>query len=322
VTVPDPRAFRRSDPSPLGAIDETHARGAERRTLAAPARECDERHTGDGTIARLAASQQGIVTTAQLAAAGIGRRGVAHRVAHGRLTRVLRGVYRVGPIAAPYSREMAAVLATGGALSHDTAAALWGFRPPHDGDPHVTVARDARSRRGVRVHRTRSLTAAVHLGLPLTTAARTLHDLAPLLTQGELDRAVEEALIRGLAKPEELTGRPALRRATIEEPQMTRSEAERRLRSLIRAARLPRAVTNTRVAGWEVDAFWPAHGLVVEVDGFAYHGNRAAFERDRRKDAALVAAGYRVVRITWRQLVDEPHVVVALLARLLPPLAA
>jgi very-short-patch-repair endonuclease len=218
---------------------------------------------------------------------------------------------------------MAAVLATGGALSHHTAAALWGFRPPHDGAPHVTVAnRDARSRQGLNVHRTRSLNAAVHLGLPLTTAPRTLHDLAPLLSQGELERAVEEAVIRGLARPEELTTRPALRRAAIEEPQITRSEAERRLRRLVKAARLPRAVTNVKVAGWEVDAFWPRERLVVEVDGFAYHGNRAAFERDRRKDAALVAAGYRVVRITWRQLVDEPHVVVALLARLLPPLAA
>jgi very-short-patch-repair endonuclease len=181
---------------------------------------------------------------------------------------------------------------------------------------------DARSRPGLRVHQTRSLNAAVHLGLPLTTAARTLHDLAPLLQPHELERAVEEAIIRGLATREELTGRPALRRATIEEPQITRSEAERRLRALIRAARLPRAVTNTKVAGWEVDAFWPGEKLVVEVDGFAYHGNRAAFERDRRKDAALVAAGYRVIRITWRQLVDEPHTVVALLARLLPPLAA
>jgi very-short-patch-repair endonuclease len=216
---------------------------------------------------------------------------------------------------------MAAILATGGVLARHSAAAIWGIRPPHDGEVHVVADRKARSRRGIRVHRSASLNAAVHLGLPLTTAARTLHDLAPHLSQGELDRAVEEAVIRGLTTPDELTTRPALRRATIEEPQITRSEAERRLRRLIKAARLPRAVTNVKVAGWEVDAFWPAYKLVVEVDGFAYHGNRAAFERDRRKDAALVAAGYRVIRITWRQLVDEPHVVVALLARLLPPLA-
>jgi very-short-patch-repair endonuclease len=78
-------------------------------------------------------------------------------------------------------------------------------------------------------------------------------------------------------------------------------------------------LTNTKVAGWEVDAFWPRHKLIVEVDGFAYHGSRAAFERDRRKDAALTQAGYRVLRVTWRRLVHEPHAVVALLARLLPP---
>jgi very-short-patch-repair endonuclease len=297
--------------------------GAQRDTRGVDGHEWHEMHTGDAAVARVASAQQGVVTTAQLAAAGIGRRGIAHRVANNRLTRVHRGVYRVGPIIAPYAREMAATLATGGVLASHSAAAIWGIRPPHDGDIHVAITgRNARSRQGLRVHRTRSLNAAVHLGLPLTTAARTLHDLAPLLTQGELDRAVEEALIRGLAKVDELTGRPALRRATIEEPQITRSEAERRLRKLVKAARLPRAVTNVRVAGWEVDAFWPTHELVVEIDGFAYHGNRAAFERDRRKDAALVAAGYRVIRITWRQLVDEPHVVVALLARLLPPLAA
>lgn len=280
-------------------------------------------HTGDRAIATLAGAQHGVVTTAQLAAAGIGRRGVAHRVAHGRLTPVLRGVYRVGPVAAPYGREMAAVLATEGVLGHHTAAAIWGFRPPHDGDIHIVISgRTARSRSGLQIHRSRSLDAAVHNGLPLTTPARTLHDLAPLLPQRELDRAVEETVIRGLARLEELTTRPALRRATIVEPQLTRSEAERRLQELIRAARLPRPQTNTRVAGWEVDALWPAHKLIVEVDGFAFHGTRAAFERDRRKDAALTAAGYRVVRITWRQIVDEPHAVVALLARLLPPWAA
>jgi very-short-patch-repair endonuclease len=317
-----PRGFRANDHASRDAWRETHAIGGKLASDPLARDRWRETHTGDAAIAAVAARQQGVVTTKQLAEAGLGDRAVAHRVSHARLTRIHRGVYRVGPTSGPYALEMAAVLATGGALSHHTAAALWGIRPPHDGPPHVTVAKGSRSRRGLRVHRSASLNAAVHLGLPLTTAARTLHDLAPLLHQGELDRAVEEALIRGLTTVEELTTRPALRRATIEEPQITRSDAERRLRRLIRAAKLPRAVTNTRVAGWEVDAFWPAQKLVVEVDGFAYHGNRAAFERDRRKDAALVAAGYRVVRITWRQLVDEPHVVVALLARLLPPLAA
>ena len=274
-------------------------------------------HTGDRTITTLAARQCGVVTTAQLAQAGIGRRSVAHRVAKGWLAPMHRGVYRVGPVPGPYAREMAAILATGGTLSHHSAAAIWGFRPPYDGDVHITGT--TRSRDGIRVHRSASLNAAVHLGLPLTTPARTLHDLAPLVPQHDLDRAVEEALIRGLATADDLGTRPALRTASRTEPRLTRSEAERRMLRLIRAARLPTPATNLRVAGWEVDVVWPRHRLVVEVDGYAYHGNRAAFERDRRKDAALVAAGYRVVRITWRQIVDEPHTVVALLARLLPP---
>jgi very-short-patch-repair endonuclease len=291
--------------------------GAERRTRSAELCECDEMHTGDRAITTLAARQCGVVTTAQLAKAGIGRRSVAHRVAKGWLAPMHRGVYCVGPVPGPYAREMAAILATGGTLSHHSAAAIWGFRPPYDGDVHITGT--ARSRDGIRVHRSASLNAAVHLGLPLTTPARTLHDLAPLVPQHELDRAVEEALIRGLATADDLGTRPALRTASRTEPRLTRSEAERRLLRLVRAAKLPVPVTNTKVAGWEVDAIWPRYKLIVEVDGYAYHGNRAAFERDRRKDAALVAAGYRVIRITWRQIVDEPHAVVALLARLLPP---
>src|SRR5690349_13656397 len=102
-----------------------------------------------------------------------------------------------------------------------------------------------------------------------------------------------------------------------EMPVGDRAVAERRLQKLIRAARLPRPVTNVKVAGWEVDVFWPASRLIVEVDGYAYHGNRAAFERDRRKDATLTAAGYTVIRITWRQITEEPLATVALLARLI-----
>jgi very-short-patch-repair endonuclease len=312
--VPDQGAFRSNDAAAPRECDETHAIGAERRTDEGDARACDEMHTGDRAIAELAARQRGVVTTAQLDAAGIGRRGVAHRVAHGRLTRVLRGVYRVGPVEAPFAREMAAVLATGGVLSHHSAAMVWGLRPLHDGPVHVTVRTGTRNRAGVRTHRSPSLNAAVHQGLPLTTAARTLNDLAPALRPAELDRAVEEAQIRGLVTARELRGRAA---AASAEPQLTRSEAERRLLKLIERARLPRPATNVRVAGWEVDALWPPERLIVEVDGYAYHGNRAAFERDRRKDAALVAAGYTVIRVTWRQLEDEPLAVVALLARLI-----
>jgi very-short-patch-repair endonuclease len=307
VTPPEPRF--RSNPT---AVDdegcETRAIGRERSNRQEDVLDCCETVVGDAAVAALAARQCGVVTVAQLAAAGLGENAVRHRVKHGRLTQLHRGVYRVGPVVANHSREMAAVLATGGTLSHHSAAAVWGFRPPYAGEVHVTVAGKGRSRPGIRVHRSASLKAAVKDGLPLTTPARTLRDIAPIIGSSDYERAVEEAQVRGL-----VPRRPG------DEPRFTRSEAERRLLALVRAAKLPVPLTNTRVAGWEVDAYWPQHNLVVEVDGFAYHGNRAAFERDRRKDAALTAAGLRVVRITWRRLVHEGHELVALLARLLPP---
>src|SRR3954454_5232212 len=120
-----PRAFLPNGPATADTWGETHAIGAEVPTNASRRGRWGEMHTGDAAIAALAKRQQGVVTTAQLEAVGIGRRGVAHRVANGRLIRIFRGVYRVGPISAPYGREMAAVLATGGALSYHTAAAIW-----------------------------------------------------------------------------------------------------------------------------------------------------------------------------------------------------
>jgi len=270
-----------------------------------------EMHPRDRGIIAIAARQHGVVTTAQLLDAGVGRRTIARRVDRGWLVALHRGVYQVGPVAARHGREMAAVLAIGegAALSHQSAAAIWGFmRAPH-GDVHVTVARRGRrSRTGIRVHQTLSLKAAVHNGLPVTTPARTLADLARVLTTDELTRAKEQAHILGLVIPGE-----------DRFPEFTRSEAERRLKTLCKAADLPIPMTNARVAGHEVDAFWPAQRLVVEIDGWRYHRTRAAFERDRRKDAALQAAGYRVVRITYNRLCYESYAVAAELAVLLRP---
>jgi very-short-patch-repair endonuclease len=100
---------------------------------------------------------------------------------------------------------------------------------------------------------------------------------------------------------------------------LVHDEAERRLLELIRAAGLPAPQTNAIVAGYEVDCYWPRHKLVVEVDGYAFHGSRAAFERDRRKTADLAAAGLTPVRVTWLQIAEETHRLVAQLAQLLPP---
>ena len=303
-------AFLPNSSPASGRWGETHRIGAEVPNGRGGGAELGRNAPSDRAILAIAARQHGIVTTAQLLDAGVGRRSIARRVARGWLVPLYRGVYQAGPVAARYGAEMAAVLACGehAALSHQSAAAIWGIRPRHEGDVHVTVAgRDSRSRPGLRVHRSLSVNAAVQNGLPLTDPARTLRDLRTVLPRHELDRAEEQAEILGLVIPDD---------ASLDAG-FTRSEAERRLKQLCKAAGLPPPKTNARVAGWEVDAFWPAQKLIVEVDGYRYHRTRAAFERDRRKDSALQAAGYRVVRITWRRLRYESVAVAAELAVLL-----
>ena len=278
---------------------------------------------GDALVAVIAARQHAVVSSAQLAAAGITSKGIGHRVRHGRLNRWHRGVYLVGPIEAARTAEMAALLACGierYALSHGSAAALWGLRP-RPSAVEVTVTKQLRPRAGLRIHRTAHLDPAhvtTRHGLRLTTPARTLLDLAGHLPPHELERAVNEAQVQRLVTAHELhllAGRSrALDAALTLEPALTRSEAESQLLALIRAARLPRPRANARVGRHEVDFLWPEQRLIVEVDGFAYHSSRAAFERDRARDAELQAAGYRVIRITWRQLTTEPEAVIARLA--------
>ena len=218
---------------------------------------------------------------------------------------------------------MAALLTCGvqrSALSVASAGGIWALRPK---PPVVEVSTTAnlRSREGIIVHRVAKLEATTHHGLRVTTPTRTLTDLAARLTAHELERAINEALVQRLATPAELAAALPSRssRALLAEPDLTRSEAEQRLLELVRRAGLPRPRTNARVSAYEVDFVWPGQRLVVEVDGYAFHSTRAAFERDRARDADLTAAGYRVVRVTWRQIVDQPEAVVARLAAALRP---
>jgi very-short-patch-repair endonuclease len=277
------------------------------------------------TVARLAAAQQGMVTTEQLIAAGFSYAAIARRVADGWLVRRHRGVHQLGVFGGPWGTEMAALLAcgSGSAVSHRSCAAVDGLFPRDENAP-VDVTTTARGRPGVRVHRGRlgAGDVVVRHGLTLTTPVRTLLDLASSVPDRELERLVEEAQVRRLITPEQLLaalepGRRGTKRLrAIVEPELgcTRSEAERRLRALVNAAGLPAPRTNVRIAGLEVDAVWPQQRLVVEVDGYAFHRTREAFERDRRRDARLLVAGYRVLRITWRRLTREPEQVIALVA--------
>jgi len=275
----------------------------------------------------IARRQHGVVTYPQLLAAGLSRDAVRYRVASGWLRRVHRGVYLVGGIDPPLARPMAAVLCVGqGALlSHHPAAVHWDLRSAPARDIHVTVvARDARQPAGVHVHRVKHLhpsDASSRHAIPVTSPARTLLDLATQVPQKELDRAVNQARVTNLVSNTSLNeqfsrypnhrGRSALERALQLEPAFTRSKAERLLLALVKKARLPNPITNTQLHGYEIDHLWPDHKLIVEVDGYDIHSTRAAFESDRRRDAHLQSRGYRVLRVTWRQLTEEPEAVVA-----------
>jgi very-short-patch-repair endonuclease len=330
---PEPSEKRRTRAAEDTERDEMPRPAAERRSRGSGGIEFDAMPP-EVQVAPLATSQRGIVTAAQLSGLGLTRHQVARAVRLGRLHRLHRGVFAVGHTAlAPFAREYAALLASGeGALlSHISAAHVHGLldAPPI---PDVTVVgRAPRRQDGIQLHYAAALDPRdrrLRQGMPVTTVARTIVDLAAVLTASQLERILGEAYAQRLAT--EAAVRAALDRAAgrrgtavlrgllgAATSAVTRSEAERRALAVIRRAGLPRPLTNIRVAGHEVDLLWREHRLIVEIDGYAFHGHRKAFERDRRRDAALLAAGYRVMRITWRQLTEEPLALVANLARAL-----
>jgi very-short-patch-repair endonuclease len=300
----------------------------------------DARHDGTphARIDEIAARQHGDVTRKQLQEAGLTARMIFRRAAQLRLVRIHRGVYRIGPVVSPHAREMAAVLAcgTGAVLSGWSAAGLWQLPPPPEalaesGVVFVTVAGPGCGRPGIRLRRVSALHPSEvtrHKGIPVTTAARTLLDIAADLARHQLVRELERSV--GQAQREKLTttaelnsllarhptrpGAALLRQVVGGEVAATRSQAEERLLALLRSARLPMPRVNHSVAGYIVDFHWPAQRLVVEVDGFRYHTQRDRFESDRTRDLDLAAVGVTVIRVTWRQLTKEASAIIAQIA--------
>lgn len=291
--------------------------------------------TVDDTIDALAAAQYGIVSRAQLLTSGIPLHTIDGRVKRTRLHLVHRGVYRVGPVTAARAREMAAILAcgSGAVLSHRTAGVLRHIVRPGGADTplDITVVGAIRCVAGVRVHRSRLVPEDIELidALPITSVARTLLDLAAAIDPAELEQAFAVAererfvtraeLAAVLARYPRHRGAYRLRALAVSntEPLFSRSEAETRLLRLIRGAQLRAPATNVRVHGFEVDLYWQAQRLVVEVDGYAYHSSEDAFNRDRRRDAVFAAAGIRVIRVTWRQIARDREATVARIAQAL-----
>jgi len=275
-------------------------------------------------IAALAARQHGVVTRAQLVSLGLSRRAIEHRLRRGQLHLVTRGVYAWGRTELPVEgRWLAAVLTCGAGslLSHRSAAALWGIREQRGGPIEISVPENARRRRsGLRVHRRSGVhqgLATRHRGIPVTTPALTLVDLALVLTPGELEAAVNEADKLDLVHPNELRGLLAdltrlpgaarlsrmLDRRTFA---LTDSALERRFLPLARRAGLPQPLTGSRVNGFKVDFHWPALGLVVETDGLRYHRTASQQGRDRLRDQVHAAAGLTTLRFTHAQVAHEP----------------
>jgi very-short-patch-repair endonuclease len=289
------------------------------------------RGQGEAEQARVAELQKGYVQREQLLAMGVGRGAIEHRLRTGRLRRTHPEVFLVAPAGGdPLGEEMAAVLHFRGyaALSHRSAGALWKVitRPQRVA---VTVARRRlHAPAGLDAHYTSDFDPRdlrIRSGLPVTAPARTVIDLAADCTDGELMDAVSETMFRyrlELRELEEAMGRAPTRKGVarlrhllaVNTSRFTESEGERRLLALLRAAELPLPVTRIVLYGYRVDFLWAAEKLIVEVDGHDFHGDRAAFDRDRRRDQVLIAHGYRVIRVPYTQLRDAPYTVIARIA--------
>jgi hypothetical protein len=294
----------------------------------------------DLELAERARRQHGIVTVGQLRACGLSDPAIAHRVRAGRLHRLHRGVYGLGHAAlSGRGRLLAAVLAVGpdAVLSHRSAAVLWelvktGPSPVVD----VTVPRAARSRRGIRVHVTRRLSVQDRCrgdGIPVTTVARTLLDLADVADPGVLRRAVREAYVRRRVDEPELRAMLERARGHHGAPRLlalvtpglvgTRSELEDRLLDLLVASGLPRPLVNARLDGLprpvEADFLFVDAAVIVEADGARYHDNRITRDADVARQAMLEAAGYRVLRVNWKQVTTQPDETARRLRRALTP---
>ncbi|MDQ6746450.1 MAG: type IV toxin-antitoxin system AbiEi family antitoxin domain-containing protein [Actinomycetota bacterium] len=288
-------------------------------------------------LARLAARQHGVVGVRQLYALGYPRRTIAREVERGSLHRLHRGVYAVGHARlSSRGHWMAAVIAcrSGAVLSHHAAAALWDLRHGSTRLIDVTAGgHSPRQVRGVRFHAVRSLhpeDTAIRDGIPVTSVARTLLDLAEVLHPQRLRLALEAAERQGLldapaleAMLERNPGRHGikpLRRALAAHngsPPWTQSELERAFLVLIRQAGLPEPQCNVLVEGELVDCFWAQGPLVVELDGYAFHRTRRTFEADRRRDTKLQLAGIPVLRFTQPRVKHEPHQVLSVVSRML-----
>jgi hypothetical protein len=260
---------------------------------------------------RIFERQLGHITRWQLLDLGFTAAWIDYRVATGELISVHSGVYAVGHVPQhAHARSLAAVLACGdgAALSHAAAAALWDVM---DWPRSLEVTSPRQRRRpGITTHRSSTLTAKdvrKRHGVPVTSPARTVLDLQPRLTDARLQRVVNDLRIAGHLNTTAFRRLcdDSTRIATLlgDTERATRSGLEDQFRRFVTRHGLPMPEINAVLDnGREVDALYRAEKLIVEVDSWKFHSDRAAFERDRAKDTRALADGYRTVRITDRRM--------------------
>ena len=271
----------------------------------------------DVAVAELARRQHGTVARAQMLALGMGAGAIKHRLACDRLHEVHRGVYAVGhSVLSMRGRWMAAVLAAGpgAVLSHRSAAALWGLRRSEA----IEVTTERRCRLpGLLAHEGALPPDEVttRAGIPVTTVARTLLDLAAVLARHDVESAFHEAEYQhrtDLISLDALVAHYPRRRGTatinriLDDARLTtgrtKSDLERDFLAFLDAHGLPRPHRNVLIEGYECDCVWPEHRLIVELDSYSAHATRTRFESDRVRDRVLTLNGWRSIRVTYRQL--------------------
>ncbi len=271
----------------------------------------------------------GVVTRRELLRVGIRGKQIDRRLRTGALIAVFRGVYRVGHTAPSVeAHHLAAVKASGdGALLSGRAAAhllglVKGKAPP----PETTVP----AKRGVRGVNVREgwREGTTWRGIPVTTPAETLIDLAAAVDEAELARACHEAGVRHHTSPKQVeaalarrpraAGSATLRRVLRGEVRVTLSNLERRFLERLQQAGLPLPQTNRPAGSKRVDCRWPDHHLTVELDGYRYHHSRHAWENDRQREREAYARDDDFRRYTWNDVTENPAPMLAELRSLLP----
>jgi very-short-patch-repair endonuclease len=284
-------------------------------------------HDIDAAIARIAARQHGAISRLQLLGLGLSADAIDRRIQAGRLHPIHRGVYAVGhPNLSREGRYLAAVLfaGEGAVLSHCAAADLWELRASKESDIDVTVPTDRRGDASVRIRRdtldpSETMT---RNGIRVTKPLRTLLDLASCVSEKELERAIRQAVYRRLTTTALLAeavhqrtgqrGAKKMRKALInigEAPGPTRSDLEEEFLPFLRKHRLPMPDLNVkmRIRGRQIEAdcLWREQRVIVELDGRDAHDSTPAFEADRARDSALIAAGWRPIRITGPRMRND-----------------